>query len=163
MQIREDDLSSDAVVALLREHLDSMAEHSPPESVHALDPDALRQPGVTLWSAWEGTELLGCGALKVHDARLGEVKSMRTVRRHLRKGVAAALLRHIIAEARRRGLERLSLETGAMAAFEPARALYQRFGFRDCPPFADYCEDRHSVFMTLDLLESNVPAAPETG
>lgn len=160
MEIREDDLSSDAVAALLREHLDSMAEHSPPESVHALDLEALRQPGVTLWSAWEGPELLGCGALKVHDAQLGEVKSMRTARPHLRKGVAAALLRHIIAEARRRGLARLSLETGAMAAFEPARALYHRFGFRDCAPFADYCEDRHSVFMTLEL---NGPAAAETG
>ncbi len=122
--------------------------HSPPESVHALPLEGLRAPEISFWSAWEGDELLGCGALKELDPRHGEIKSMRTVSAHLRKGVAAALLHHIVAEAQRRGYERLSLETGSMAAFAPARALYQRHGFRECGPFADYREDPNSVFMT---------------
>lgn len=151
MDIRIDGPSRPEVGKLLLEHLDGMALHSPPESVHALDLDAFRSPGITLWSAWENGELLGCGALKELDEVHGEIKSMRTAEKHLRRGVAARLLEHIIAEARRRGYRRLSLETGSMAAFAPARALYQRFGFEFCGPFADYIEDPYSVFMTKTL------------
>ena len=146
--IRRDDLQGVEIAALLREHLRNMAEISPPESVHALDIEALRAPGITFWSVWEGRELLGCGALKELDARHGEIKSMRTARTHLRKGVAAGMLRHIIGEAGRRGYERLSLETGSMEAFAAARLLYARFGFEPCGPFAGYREDQNSVFMT---------------
>lgn len=128
-----------------------MARYSPPESVHALDLEALGAPDVTLWSVWENDELLGCGALKALDPIHGEIKSMRTADKHLRRGVAAELLQHIIDEAKRRGYRRLSLETGAMAAFVPARALYERFGFEYCPPFADYTEDPYSVFMSKTL------------
>jgi putative acetyltransferase len=151
MDIRTDDLTSPAVIELLAEHLRSMHAQSPPESVHALDLAGLKQPGIRFWAAWEGAELLGCGALRELDAAHAEIKSMRTARRHLRRGVAAAMLAHLITEAHRRGYRRLSLETGSMAAFAPARALYARFGFRYCDPFGDYVEDPNSVFMRLDL------------
>lgn len=155
MKIREDDLSSPEMAALLQEHLADMARHSPPESTHALNLDGLRADGVTVWSAWDGAVLLGCGALQLLDDRQGEIKSMRTARGHQRKGVAAALLRHIISEARRRGCVRLCLETGSMAAFAPARALYERYGFRYCGPFGSYRDDPNSVFMCLDLTEAD--------
>lgn len=148
MDIRLDDLTSPQILQLLREHLQGVALHSPPESIHALDLDGLRQPDITFWSVWEGDELVGCGALKQLDERHGEIKSMRTSSAHLRKGVAARLLQHIIDEASRRAYARLSLETGSMEAFAPAHRLYARFGFEPCGPFADYAEDPYSVFMT---------------
>ena len=151
MEIREDDLQGEAILRLLREHMEDMAEHSPPESVHALDEEALRGPDITFWTGWQEGALAGCGALKELDARHGEIKSMRTARAHLRKGVAAGILDHIIQEAQRRSYRRLSLETGSMDAFEPARALYEAYGFEYCGPFADYREDHNSVFMTLRL------------
>ena len=151
MKIVVDDLRGPEVRGLLREHLRGMMQLSPPESVHALDIEGLRRPEVTFWTAWEGGELLGCGALKELDAGHAEIKSMRTAARHLRRGVAKAILLHIIEEAGRRGYRRLSLETGSMAAFEPARRLYAAFGFTFCGPFADYAEDPHSVFMTREL------------
>src|SRR5687767_437135 len=118
-EIRTDDLNGAEIAALLREHLHSMTLHSPPESIHALDLEALRRPEITFWSVWDATELMGCGAIKELDPRHGEIKSMRTASAHLRKGVAAALMRHILDEARRRSYQRLSLETGSMAAFAP--------------------------------------------
>ena len=151
MEIREDDPRRDQAASLLNEHLEDMRVHSPPESTHALDVDALSSDGVAFWTAWEGPELLGCGALLELDRDHGEIKSMRTARDHLRKGVAAQMLHHIMAEARRRSYERLSLETGSMDAFEPARALYARFGFTYCEPFSDYVLDPNSVFMTRTL------------
>lgn len=151
MRIKVDDLSGPEVAELLSEHLRSMALHSPPESIHALDLNALRKPEITFWSAWDGNELLGCGALKALDSGHGEIKSMRTASRHLRKGIASQILQHILNEATQRGFKRLSLETGSMEAFEPARRLYVRFGFTFCGPFADYVEDPYSVFMTKEL------------
>jgi putative acetyltransferase len=157
MRVHPDDPARPPVVLLLREHLADVARHSPPESIHALDLDALRSPRITFWTATEGDgpldrrEVLGCGALLELDPGHGEVKSMRTAAAQLRRGVASAILREIVAEARRRGYARLSLETGAQAAFAPARALYTRFGFADSPPFADYGPDPNSVFMTMGL------------
>jgi len=151
MQILVDDLHNPAVIELLQEHLQSMRLHSPPESIHALDLDALRKPEITFWAAWQGTELQGCGALKELDSQHGEIKSMRTAARHLRQGVSTKLLQHILEEAKHRRYRKLSLETGSADAFAPARNLYRRFGFRLCAPFADYLEDPYSVFMTLDL------------
>jgi putative acetyltransferase len=151
IDIRVDDLCGDAIIELLQLHLRSVALHSPPESIHALDLERLRQPDITFWSAWRGSELLGCGALKALDDAHGEIKSMRTVPRHLRKGVAAALLQHIIDEAKRRRYRRLSLETGSAAAFAPARTLYAKHGFVACGPFADYVEGPYSVFMSRDI------------
>jgi putative acetyltransferase len=151
MEIRLDDLAGPEVRTLLAEHLENMHEISPPESVHALDVAALLQPEITFWTAWSDGQLLGCGALKELSPMHGEVKSMRTASAHRRKGVARALLQHIIAEARRRSYTRLSLETGSMSAFEPARRLYESFGFKYCPPFAGYTEDPNSVFLTRTL------------
>ena len=151
MNIIIDDLKGPEIGALLNEHLANMHLHSPPESTHALPIEKLRSPDVTFWSVWENGELLGCGALQELDPQHGEIKSMRTVSRHLRKGIARAVLDHIIKEAKRRGYQRLSLETGSMTAFEPARQLYAAAGFVYCEPFADYMEDPNSVFMTMKL------------
>ena len=151
LKIVVDDLSGPEIRELLEQHLANMRSLGPPESTHALPLEGLRQPDVTFWTVWENDELVGCGALKEIDAERGEIKSMRTVSQHLRRGVAKALLDHIVAEAERRGYRRLSLETGSMAAFEPARQLYARAGFTDCEPFADYIVDPNSVFMTKVL------------
>jgi putative acetyltransferase len=151
MQIKIDDLSGPEIRALLEEHLRNMHEISPPESVHALDLTKLRQPDITFWTVWSGTELLGCGALRELDSKHGEVKSMRTSLAHRRNGVARAVLEHIIREARSRAYARLSLETGSMKEFEPARNLYASFGFTYCAPFAEYTDDPNSVFMTTTL------------
>jgi putative acetyltransferase len=149
--IREDDLRGPEIADLLRAHLASARKHSPPESVHALDLEALRAPEITFWTLWDGPDLLGCGALKELDPLHGEIKSMHTAEPYRRRGVAARILAHIIDEARRRRYRRLSLETGSPEAFAPARALYARSGFVICGPFANYREDRYSVFMTRDL------------
>ena len=151
MDIRIDDLHGPEIARLLQEHLDEMFLHSPPESVHALDLETLRRPEITFWTVWKDGALMGCGALKALDASHGEIKSMRTASDHLRKGVAATLMRHILRVARERGYRRLSLETGSPDAFLPARAMYERFGFEECGPFADYVEDPYSVFMTIEL------------
>src|SRR3954470_9019461 len=119
MRIIIDDLSGSAIQELLREHLRGMHEHSPPESVHALDLDGLRRPEITFWTAWDREELLGCGAIKELDPPHAERKSMRTAAAHLRKGVAREILAHIVGVARSRSYRRLSLETGSMAAFAP--------------------------------------------
>ena len=151
MEIRVDDLRGPEIQALLEEHLRHMYETSPPESVHALPLEELRRPDITFWTVWDGAELMGCGALKELDVAHGEIKSMRTAARHLRKGVASRLMEHIVREAPRRSYRRLSLETGSMAAFAPARALYARFGFVECGPFAQYMLDPNSTFMTREL------------
>ena len=151
MLIRIDDLEGAAIRELLARHLDSMTLYSPPESIHALDLSGLRAPDVTFWTAWQGDELLGCGALKELDPAHGEIKSMRTATVHLRRGVARGMLGHILGEARGRGYRRLSLETGTHPAFEPARRLYASAGFVDCGPFAGYVEDPYSRFMTREL------------
>jgi putative acetyltransferase len=151
MQIRLDDLSGLEIRALLDEHLRDMALLSPPESVHALDLDGLRSPEITFWTAWSNGDLLGCGALKELTPLHGEIKSMRTSVAHRRRGVARAILRHILQEAEKRSYQRLSLETGSMDGFQPAQQLYQSFGFAYCPPFADYKPDPNSVFMTRTL------------
>ena len=152
MKIRAGGLDHPAVAALLRLHLGSMARHSPPESVHALGPAGLAGPEISFWTAWEGETLLGCGALKALGPGEGELKSMRTAPGHLRRSVASALLEHILAEARSRGYDRLSLETGSGPAFAAAHAFYRRFGFAECGAFADYpTEDPFSRFMSLAL------------
>src|SRR5215831_18788623 len=151
MDIRLDDLSGPEIRALLQEHLDNMHALSPPESVHAMDIAKLRRPDITFWTVWSGNDLLGCGALRELSPWHGEVKSMRTAQAHRRRGAGRAVLAHIIDEAQRRAYERLSLETGAMAAFAPAHRLYESFGFSFCGPFGDYVDDPNSVFMTKEL------------
>ena len=152
MEIKLDDLSGEDITKLIKEHRQSMFEHSPAESVHALDIEELRKENITFWSVWEGGELVGCGALKELTAKHGEIKCMRTSPLHLRKGVGGKMLAYIEEEGKRRGYEKLSLETGSAAAFEPAVRLYCKFGFCFCPPFADYLADPHSLFLSKPLL-----------
>ena len=151
LEIRRDDLTGEPIIAFLREHLEHMRRITPPGSVHALDLSGLRASEVTFWSVWSHGELVGCGALKELGPTSGEIKSMRTAVQHRGRGVASRVLEHIIGEARRRGYNSLSLETGAFPAFLPARSLYERYGFRYCGPFDGYVDDPNSVFMTLEL------------
>lgn len=151
MRIELDDLSRREVQGLLEEHLANMYELSPPESVHALPLSGLRAPDITFWTIWEGSVLVGCGALKELSPTHGEIKSMRTPKALRGRGAGRAMLVHLLAEARRRGYARLSLETGAEPGFHPARKLYESAGFTYTGPFADYVLDPNSVFMQLDL------------
>jgi putative acetyltransferase len=151
LTIREDDLSGEAVRALVALHLSGMNANTPEGHVFALDLSGLTAPEVTFWSAWAGESLAGMGALKDLGDGSGEVKSMRTHPDHLRKGVAAALLERIITVARARGYRRLSLETGTGEAFDPALALYRRRGFVDGEPFADYVRSPYNQMLHLDL------------
>ncbi len=151
LRIVEDDLTGPEIGALLRLHLGEMSQWSPPESVHAMPIARLRQPDVTFFSAWHGDTLAGCGALKQLDAQHGELKSMRAAPAYRGQGVGKAILLHLLAQARLRGLVRVSLETGRPAPFEPARRLYQAHGFVECAPFADYVRDDFSICMTRDL------------
>lgn len=149
--IREDDLSGPRIAALLEFHIAEAIRHSPPGSVHAMPIDRLRGVDVTFWSLWNDGDLAGCGALKQLDAGHGELKSMRTAPAFLRRGVGEAILLHLIAEGRRRGYRRLSLETGRATPFAAARALYRKHDFAECPPFADYRKDDFSMCMTRML------------
>ena len=151
MDVRIDDLTDPRVHELLREHVADMLANSPFESMRALDLSGLKIPEITFWTAWDGDELLGCGALKELDKTHGEIKSMRTAAKHLRKGVARAILETIISTAKNRGYRRLSLETGSTQAFKPALTMYESFGFEYCEPFAQYKYDPFSGFMTLAL------------
>jgi putative acetyltransferase len=152
MHILTQDPATPDITAMLNQHLDEMRAISPPESKHALDIDALRTPDITFWSVRDDDDaLMGCGALLRLSADHAEIKSMRTDPAHRRRGVAAALLTHIITHAQTQQFTRLSLETGAQDHFAPARALYERFAFTPCGPFGDYREDPNSVFMTRSL------------
>jgi putative acetyltransferase len=154
MHIVEGGLDDSRVVALLDLHVTRARAETARGSAHALDLSGLRAPEVTFWSAWEGDEVVGVGALRRLSADHGEIKSMHTAEAARGRGVGSAMLRHIMAAAQARGLSRLSLETGSWPYFEPARALYARHGFVECEPFGDYRDDPNSVFMTLSLNSS---------
>jgi putative acetyltransferase len=151
VRIVVDDLTGAAIAEFLDEHVQEMRAITPLESKHALDLDGLRQPEITFWSVLDGDTLVGCGAIKRLDADHAELKSMRTTSARKRSGIASLLMEHILAEARRMGFTRMSLETGSAEFFQPARKLYQKFGFETCEPFADYRLDPHSVYMTRTL------------
>lgn len=150
-RIAEDDLTGPEIAALLRLHLDEMHQWSPPESVHAMPIERLRQVDVTFYAAWDADRLAACGGIRHLDARHGELKSMRADPAYRGKGAGKAMLHHLIAVARARGYTRISLETGRPEAFLPARRLYESHGFVECPPFADYTVDPFSICMTRDL------------
>ncbi len=151
IKIEIDDLSKPDVIALLQAHLDFTATLSPPESIHALDLVGLAIPQITFWTARLDNELLGCVALKEIGNNQGEIKSMHTAEIARGKGVAKSLLMHVINTAQRRNTQTLFLETGSANGFTPARKLYQSHGFEACPPFGQYLEDPHSVFMKKQL------------
>ncbi|MEO1746777.1 MAG: GNAT family N-acetyltransferase [Pseudomonadota bacterium] len=146
--IKTDDLKGPEIASLLQRHLDHMHAITPAESVYALDIDGLRVPEIMFWSAWDGDDLVGCVALKDHGNGLGEIKSMHTLAERRGQGIARQLLETLMAEARARRMERLSLETGKTEHFKPAQELYRRYGFGETGPFADYTDDPHSFFMT---------------
>jgi putative acetyltransferase len=151
MRIIQGDLSNPRVAELLRIHLTNARAETALGSAHALDATGLQSPAVSFWTIWKDETLLGFGALKELSADHGEVKSMHTAQSMRRKGAGRAMLRHIIATARARGMLRLSLETGSWDYFRPAHAFYKGHGFVECPPFADYVLDPNSIFMSLDL------------
>jgi putative acetyltransferase len=151
MHIVEGGLDDPRVVALLHTHVTRARAETARGSAHALDLSGLRAPEIAFWTAWDGEDVVGVGALKRLSAEHGEIKSMHTAEAARGRGVGSALLRQIMAAARARGMSRLSLETGAWAYFVPARALYARHGFVECAPFGEYREDPNSVFMTLEL------------
>lgn len=153
MDIRRDDLTDQRVLDLLAEHLASMHQVTSPEHVHALDVAGLKTPEITFWTAWDGPVLLGCGALRELSTTHGEIKSMRTPLARRRTGAGRAILAHLLAEARRRGYTRVSLETGSHPAFAPAQALYRSVGFLPSGPFGDYRESPENVFFTLELTD----------
>lgn len=150
-KVSEGSLDNKNVIDLLQTHLKGMADHSPAESIHALGLNGLKTPAVTFWCVWDGANLCGCGALLELDSHHGEIKSMRTSRPYLGKGVATTLLRYIIATARKRSYQSLNLETGSGDAFMPAHRLYLKYGFKFCGPFSHYVDDPFSRFMTKPL------------
>ncbi len=150
--VKPGDFNDDRVKALLTRHLQAMHANSPPGHVFALDWSGLQQPEISFYALWEGEDLLGVGALKELEPAAGEIKSMRTADAYLRKGVGAAILEHIIAEALRRGYKRLSLETGSGAAFEPALELYRKYGFTEGGAFDGYEKSAFNQFLHLDLV-----------
>jgi len=154
LSIQIDDLSGKDIANLLQEHLDDMRAVSPPESKHALDLEGLKQADITFWSLYENDKLVGCGALKELNKEHGEIKSMRVRSTHQGKGFASYLLEHIIKIATDRNYKRLSLETGSMDFFKPARRLYLKYGFIECEPFGEYVEDFNSVFMSKNHIPS---------
>jgi putative acetyltransferase len=154
--IKLGDFGDDRVRALLTRHLEGMYANTPPGHVFALDWSALQKPEISFYALWEGEELLGFGALKELEPRAGEIKSMRTADAHLRQGVGATILEHIIAEARRRGYSRLSLETGSGPAFEPALTLYRKYGFTEGGAFDGYEKSPFNQFFHLDLVSTGM-------
>ena len=136
---------------LLAAHRAGMQKNSPPDSVYALDLSGLSHPDVSVWTAWDEEELMGIGALKQLSSSAGEIKSMRTDARYLRKGVGVALLDHIIAEAQQRGYRWLSLETGSGPEFDAALSLYRKRGFRNGEPFGGYVSSDFNQFLHLEL------------
>ncbi|OWY69910.1 GNAT family N-acetyltransferase [cyanobacterium TDX16] len=151
MEIKVDDLSGSEIAEFLEEHIREMKSVSPPESKHALDLAGLRKPEITFWTVWDDGRLIGCGAMKELDADRAEIKSMRTTALCRGKGIASMLLQHILNEAKLRGYRRISLETGSMPFFQPARNLYAKYGFKNCAPFSKYKEDPNSIFMSKNL------------
>lgn len=145
------DLDDVRLLTFLQEHLDDLAPTAPPESRHALDVDGLRGPGVRMWVAHDGGDVVGTIALAELALGHDELKSMRTAPHRRASGIGRLLLGHALDDARERGVGRVSLETGSADFFAPARALYRRAGFVECAPFASYVEDPHSVFMTTTL------------
>ena len=150
-QIRIGDTCDPRVIALLDHHVAAARAHTAPGSAHALDLAGLRASDVAFWTGWDGEALVATGALKTLSPDHGEVKSMHTLQTARRRGYGGQMLRHIIAEARARGLVRLSLETGSWDYFKPAHALYLAHGFVLCGPFEGYVEDPNSLFLTLEL------------
>ncbi len=154
--IEMDDLSSEQSQAFIYQHLDAMSDTAPKESQHALDVTELLGPGVTLWTMRNDRSVVCSGALKALTDEHVELKSMRSCPEHLRQGLAGKMLKHLITEAKNRGFQRMSLETGSMLFFKPAVGLYKKHGFVECDPFDEYQADPNSLFLMLDLSSAQI-------
>lgn len=148
VHISRGDLDDSRIVALLRYHFDKCHEVTPPGSAHVFDVSKLKSADVDFFAAWDGETLLGVGAVKYLSGEHGEVKSMHTSEAARRRGVGSAILSHLMAAAKAKGVSRLSLETGSFGYFAPAVALYRRHGFEECQPFGSYRPDPNSLFLT---------------
>ena len=148
VRIQSANLEAPEFIALIDTHAELMLSLSPPGSCHFLPMEGLKDPSVTVWEMRDGEDLVGCGGLKEISETHGEIKSMHTLSAKRGAGLGRKMLNHVMTEAKARGYERLSLETGSMDGFKPSRTLYQSSGFEICPPFGDYVEDPYSVFMT---------------
>lgn len=151
MRFEEGNFEHPEVIALLHAHVTRARAETGRSSAHALDLSGLKNPDIRFWTLWQDEMVVGMGALKTLSADHGEIKSMHTAERARHQGIGRAMLAHIVAEAGRMGMSRLSLETGAWDYFRPARAFYRGSGFIECAPFADYKADPNSVFMTRTL------------
>ena len=136
---------------LLKKHFIELRSVSPEGSTHVLDIDGLKDPSIKFWSLWENNKLIGCGALKFLEKNHGEFKSIRVADEFKKKGVGERIINHLIEEAKKLKISKLSIETGAGEFFLPARNLFSKFGFKKCPPFAHYKDDPNSCYYTLDL------------
>ena len=151
LKIIPDDLTGEAVIALLQLHLDDMHRFSPADSVHAMPAEQLRAAQVSFFSAWDAGDLAGCGAFRMIGPGHAELKSMRVAPSYRRQGVGEAILLHLLAAVRAAGALRVSLETGRTEPFRPAQMLYRKHGFTECPPFGSYVSDDFSQCMTKVL------------
>ena len=136
---------------LLKKHFIELRSVSPAGSTHVLDINGLKDPSIKFWSLWENNELVGCGALKFLEKKHGEFKSIRVADNYRKKGIGEKIIDHLIEEAKKLEVSKLSIETGAGNFFLPARKLFSKFGFKKCPPFAHYKIDPNSCYFTLDL------------
>ena len=151
MKSIEGNFENSKVNALLKKHFIELRSVSPSGSTHVLDIAGLKDKSIKFWSLWENNELVGCGALKFLDNQHGEFKSIRVADEFRKKGIGEKIIKHLIDEAKKLNIKKLSIETGAGQFFLPARNLFTKFGFKPCPPFAHYKEDLNSCYYTIDL------------
>ena len=151
MKSIEGNFDNSEVNELLKKHFVELRSVSPEGSAHVLDIQGLKDPSIKFWSLWEDDKLIGCGALKFLERNHGEFKSIRVANEFRKKGVGSRIINHLIEEAKKLKITKLSIETGAGEFFLPARNLFSKFGFKKCPPFAHYKEDPNSCYYTLDL------------
>ena len=151
MKSIEGNFNNPKVNELLTKHFIELRSVSPAGSAHVLDIAGLKDQSIKFWSLWDNDELIGCGALKFLDKIHGEFKSIRVVDKFRKKGVGEKIINHLIEEAKKLGIKKLSIETGSGKFFEPARKLFAKFDFQPCSPFAHYEEDLNSCFFTKNL------------
>ena len=151
MKSIEGNFDNSEVNELLKKHFVELRSVSPEGSTHVLDIEGLKDPSIKFWSLWEDDKLIGCGALKFLEKNHGEFKSIRVAYEFRKKGIGSRIINHLIEEAKKLKISKLSIETGAGEFFLPARKLFSKFGFKKCSPFAHYKDDPNSCYYTLDL------------
>ena len=151
MKSIEGNFDNSEVNELLLYHFKELRSVSPEGSTHVLDIPGLKDPSIKFWSIWEDSKLVGCGAIKLFDQKHGEFKSISVTNEFRKKGYGEKILKHLLIKAKNLNLRKLSIETGSGEFFKPARELFQKIGFKKCPPFAHYKEDPNSCYMNLDI------------